>query len=138
MIKRIFLALLFLTFFSSVANAQFKYVGDGSLLTGTEYDNGTCTTAKTISAANGSRQKVALTHGDTCTLTFVQPSSGTMTILLKVIQDSISDYDGAISGTIKWPGAEVPIITKTTGAIDIISCYLDGTYVYCVPSQDFR
>jgi hypothetical protein len=136
--KKIFLTFLFLSFlfFAGVANAQFIY--KGNFINNTEYDNGICTTSKTIDPANGNRQKVTLTHAQTCVLTFTQPSSGTVGILLKVVQDTTSAYDGAISGTIRWPGAEVPIITKTAGAVDIISCYLDGTYVYCVPSQDFR
>jgi hypothetical protein len=103
----------------------------------TEYDNGTCTTSKSISAVNGSRQKVTLTNGNTCAFTFVQPSSGTVTILLKIIQSTTSTYNGTISGGL-WPGGSPPTITATTGAIDIISCYLDGTNAYCVPSQDFR
>ena len=102
-----------------------------------EYDNGTCTTSKTISAANGNRQKVLLTNDQTCALSFTQPAVGTMNILLKITQSGTSSYNGAISGG-KWPGGVVPTITATTGAVDIVSCYLDGTNAYCVPSQDFR
>ena len=102
-----------------------------------EYDNGTCTTSKTISAVNGNRQKVLLTNGQTCALTFTQPTVGTMNILLKITQSGTSSYNGAISGG-KWPGGVVPTITATNGAVDIVSCYLDGTNAYCVASQDFR
>lgn len=100
-----------------------------------EYNNGVCTTAKTISAANGNRQRVYLSAGQTCVLTFTQPTTGTMSILLKVIQASTPT--GAISGGL-WPGGAVPTITSLAGAVDIISCYLDGTQVYCGAIQDFR
>jgi hypothetical protein len=107
--------------------------GWGAASTPIEYNNSTCTTAMNISAANGPRQKVTLTNGNACVLTFVQPNSGTITILLKIIQSASSTYNGTISGG-KWPGGSPPTITATTGAVDIISCYLDGTNAYCVPS----
>ena len=102
-----------------------------------EYDNGTCTTGKTISAAHGPRQKVLLTDAQTCALTFIQPSSGTLVLQLRVAQSSAGAFSGAISGG-KWPGGIVPTITATSGAVDFVSCYLDGTNTYCVASQDFR
>ncbi len=102
-----------------------------------EFSNGTCTTAKTIDPVNGNRQKVTLTNGDTCALTFTQPASGTASISLKIIQSTVAGFDGGISGG-NWPGGVVPTITQTTGAVDFISCYLDGTNTYCVASQDFR
>jgi len=102
-----------------------------------EYDNGVCTTAATISAANGQRQKVTLTNAQNCVLTFTQPVSGTKVIGLKVIQSSAGSFNGTISGG-KWPAATVPTITATSGAVDFISCYLDGTNAYCAAQQDFR
>jgi hypothetical protein len=109
----------------------------GPLYTATEYSNGTCTTAATIAAANGNRQKITLTNGDTCALTFTQPSSGTASITLKIIQSSTSSYNGGISGC-KWPGGTVPTITATSAAVDFVSVYLDGTNAYCVASQNFQ
>jgi hypothetical protein len=109
----------------------------GTLLTNAEYDNGVCTTTKTVNPANGNRQKVTLTNAQTCALTFTQPSSSTVSIQLKIIQSAAGSFNGTISGG-KWPGGTVPTITATTGAVDIISCYLDGTNVYCVATQDFR
>ncbi len=107
------------------------------LVTNTEYSNGTCTTAATIAPANGNVQKITLTAGDTCALTFTQPSSGTFKLQLKIIQSASVSYNGLISGG-KWPGGTVPVITATTGAVDFISCYLDGTNTYCVASQNFQ
>jgi hypothetical protein len=102
-----------------------------------EYSNGTCITSKTIAPANGNIQNVTLTNGDTCALTFTQPSSGTFFITLKVIQSAVSSYNGTISGC-KWPGGTVPTITATTGAVDFVNVYLDGTHAYCEATQNFQ
>jgi hypothetical protein len=102
-----------------------------------EYSNGTCTTSKTIAPANGNIQNVTLTNGDTCALTFTQPGSGTFFITLKVIQSAVSSYNGTISGC-KWPGGTVPTITATTGAVDFVNVYLDGTHAYCEATQNFQ
>ena len=109
----------------------------GPLATAAEYSNGTCTTAATISAANGNRQKVTLTNANACALTFTQPASGTISITLKIIQSSAGGFNGTITGG-KWPGGVVPTITATSAAVDFISCYLDGTNTYCVASQNFQ
>jgi len=108
-----------------------------ALITNAEYNNGTCTVAATISAAHGNRQKIVLTDAQTCALTFTQPASGTASIQLKVIQSSAGTFSGVISGGL-WPSGTVPTITKATGAVDIISCYLDGVNAYCVATQDFK
>lgn len=103
-----------------------------------EYDNGTCTTAKTISPINGARQKVTLTNAQSCALTLTQPTSGTAVVGLKIIQSASSTYNGTISGC-KWAGGTVMVPTATTGAIDFISIYLDGTNAYCaVSGQAFQ
>jgi hypothetical protein len=107
----------------------------GQLETGAEYDNGTCSTAADIDPSNGNRQKITLTASSTCALVFTQPSSGTVSVQLKVVQ--AAGGGGTISGG-KWSGGTVPIITATAGAVDIITAYLDGTDAYCVASQDFR
>lgn len=108
----------------------------GPIGTNAEYDNGTCTTSKTITPVNGNRQKVALTNGNACAFTFTQPTTGTVNITLKIIQSAVSTYNGTITGC-KWPGGTVPTITATTGAVDFVSIYLDGTTAYCVASQNF-
>jgi len=104
--------------------------------TNAEYSNGTCTTSATITPANGNIQKITLTNGDTCALSFTQPGSGTASITLKVIQSTTSTFNGTISGC-KWAAKTVPTITATTGAIDFISIYLDGTNAYCAILQNF-
>lgn len=115
--------------------------GIGTLTQGSYYNtsmfsNGTCTTALTVNPANGNKQSVTLTNGNTCALTFTQPSSGVANVTLKIIQSGTSTFNGAISGC-KWPGGVVPTITATTGAVDFLTAYLDGTNAYCVASQNF-
>jgi hypothetical protein len=110
----------------------------GPVYTAAEYSNGTCTTSKTITPVNGNRQNVTLTNGDACALTFTQPTgTSTASISLKVIQSAVSTYNGTITGC-KWPGGVTPTITATTGAVDFVSVYLDGTNAYCVSSQNFQ
>lgn len=118
-------------------SGSYVSMGGGSTTNSSEFDNGTCTTSKTIDPANGNRQKITLTNADTCALTFTNPSVGTADVRLKIFQSAAGSFNGGISGG-KWPAAVTPTITQTSGAIDIISCYLDGTSAFCVPSQDFR
>jgi hypothetical protein len=121
----------------------------GQLALGKEYDNGTCTTAATIDPANGNMQYITLTAGQTCSLTFLQPTSGTVSLSLAIFQSVTSPYNGAItSTTAKWPGGTVPTITVGSGGtgdsatFDKIVCHLGTqgctTKACCVPSQDFR
>lgn len=102
-----------------------------------EYNLGTCTTAATIDPANGNRQKITLTNAQTCALTFTQPTGSTASVQLTVIQSSAGGFNGAISGAL-WPGGTVPTITATSGAQDVITCFLNGTNAKCVATQDFR
>ena len=102
-----------------------------------EFSNGTCTTSKTIAAANGNYQKVTLTAADTCALTFTQPGAGSQIVQLKIIQSSAGGFNGTISGGL-WPGGTPPVITASSAAVDIVRCYLDGTNAYCTANQNFH
>lgn len=107
-----------------------------TLLTNSDYDNGTCVAAKTINYSNGYNQKVTLTAGQTCALTFTQPVGNTAHVQLLVIQAG-GAANGAISGG-KWPGGATPPITATAGAEDIVTCKLNGADAKCVASADFK
>lgn len=124
--------------YSTCTAGAYAAIGTGSVvLNNVEFDNGTCITSKTIDPANGNRQKITLTNANTCALTFTNPVNATADVRLKIVQSTAGSFNGGISGG-KWPAAVIPTITQTSAAIDIISCYLDGTNAYCVPSQDFR
>jgi hypothetical protein len=120
---------------TSVSGSTIKF--PGAVYTNSEYNNGVCATAATINPVNGNRQKITLTAGQTCALTFTQPVNNTVSIRLKVIQSSSGSFNGTISGG-KWPGGTVPTITATSGAVDLVVCDLDGTDANCVASQDIR
>jgi len=121
---------------SSTQLATDQFVANSLPLSGPPYSLGTCTTAATITPANGSDQTVTLTAGDTCALSFTQPTSGRFRVTVKITQASTPT--GAISTTaVNWPTGTTPTITTTANAVDFISCYLDGTNTYCVPSQNF-
>lgn len=99
------------------------------------------TAAKTIDSANGSSQKMDLSANSNCALTFTQPGSGTAKIMLKITQNGTTATGGIMknaSGQPLFPGGTVPTITPTVSAIDILSCYLDGTNTYCMAAQSFQ
>jgi hypothetical protein len=104
-----------------------------------EFDNGTCTTAKTITPVNGTEQLVTLTNAQTCVLTFTAPVSGTTTIALRIKQSTSGSFDGLISTpSVLWPGGIAPVITSASGAEDFIVCKYRPTAYRCSASQDFR
>lgn len=115
-------------------NYQTKAIGPIAL--DSSFSNGTCATSASIAYSNGNHQSLTLTAGNTCALSFVQPPEGTFNLTLKITQASTPT--GAIStAAVYWPGGTTPTITTTANAVDFISCYLDGTNTYCVPSQNF-
>lgn len=89
-----------------------------------EYDNGNCATTKTITLANGTNQKLALTGN--CILTIVFPSdSSVSSIFLRLYQDGTGSRTMNWNGFIKWPGGSAPTLTTTANAHDDIAlkCY---------------
>ena len=99
-----------------------------------------CTTAATLDAVHNN-QTIVLTNGDTCALTFTQPSTGELNVVLEVIQSSTSTYNGLISGGC-WPtgsgfscSATAPAVSATTGAVTFVTFHLDGTNAYGILSQ---
>ena len=98
-----------------------------------EFDNGICTSTMTISEANGPAQKVTL--GGNCSISWIQPKVGTIKILLKIYQGD--NANTVTYNSTKWPSGIPPISSTVEGAIDIITCYLDGASVFCQASQNF-
>ncbi|MBF0504853.1 MAG: hypothetical protein HQL14_07100 [Candidatus Omnitrophica bacterium] len=104
-----------------------------------EYAN-TCTTSLALNWNNGNKQKVTLTNGNTCAITFTAPTGGVGNFLLKLIQGSAGTSLAtwaAASGSVKWAGGAAPTLTATNAAVDIVSCYWDGTNYYCASSLNF-
>jgi len=99
-----------------------------SLFFASEYNNGNSGASKTIDwKANGNKQKITTTAS--CTLTFTAPD-WPANVQLKVIHEaSATAYTYTYPATVKWSWG-VPPTTNTSGAVDIISFYFDGTNYY--------
>lgn len=100
-----------------------------------ETDNGNSGTSKTIDWTASNKQKITTTGS--CTLTFTAPS-GPCNLLLKIVHEaSASSYTYTWPATVKWPGATALTTTNTSGAVDIVSFYYDGTNYYAQGAANF-
>lgn len=94
----------------------------------TQNDNGNSGTSKTIDWTGSPKQ--LLTRTGNCTLTFTAPGGPTNLILKLVHEASGTAYTITWPAAVKWPGAVAPTLTNTTGAVDMVSFYYDGTNYY--------
>jgi hypothetical protein len=100
-----------------------------------EIDNGNSSTAATIDWTTGNKQKITTTGN--CTLTFKNPS-GACNLILKVVHTTnATAYTYTYPSTVKWTGGTKPATTNTSGAIDVIAFYFDGTNYYGAGSLNF-
>jgi hypothetical protein len=99
------------------------------------YDNGNSSTSQTINWNNGTNQKTTLTGN--CTFTFTAPD-GVARLLFELDQDGTGSRTVTWPASVKWPGGVAPTLTTTASAVDIISCFYNGTNYYCSDSLDFR
>lgn len=99
-----------------------------------EYNNGNSGAAATIDFDNGQFQKITLTAN--CAFTFDPPSSGVMTVSLRVIQDGTGGW------TITWPVAFAPggsvSLTTTAGTVSYVIIKYDGAAYYVMAADDFK
>lgn len=101
-----------------------------------EFDAGNSATAIAINfAANGPVQKVTRTGSATYTLT--APPSPQSVVLRMVHDGTASVYTVTFSPVPKYPNGTVPTYTNTSGAIDLVTLYWDGTlwYVFQQPNM---
>jgi len=70
------------------------------------------------------------------TATFSNPNAGA-SYIIKLIQGS-SARTYTWPGTAKWPSGTAPTVTATNDAVDVISCYYDGTNYLCSFILDVR
>lgn len=93
----------------------------------------------------GSAQTVAcptngvasITLNANLTIGFTQPS-GTTCLVRLIITQAGGGNDTVTFTSAKWPGGVAPVMTATASAIDIFSCLLDGTNIYCTAGQNFQ
>jgi hypothetical protein len=93
----------------------------------TETDNGNSGTSKTIDWTTSNKQKITTTGN--CTLTFTAPD-GPCSLVLRIVHEaSATAYTYTYPATVKWPGGAAGKLTttNTSGAVDIVSLYFDGT-----------
>lgn len=96
-----------------------------------EYDAGNVGAAITINfATNGPVQKA--TRNNNTTITLVFPSYAGFFFLRLVHEASGTAYTVAFSPTPLYPGGLAPTFTNTSGAIDTVSFYWNGTTAYAV------
>ena len=92
------------------------------------YNEGTKTGNFTLDFANGPCQQVTINAAGPLVITLSNPVTGGA-YLIKIVQ-------GATTGTVTWPAAVkwgtagAPVLSTTTGLIDIINLYYDGTNYY--------
>lgn len=113
-------------------NTNFLY----GQITPTEFNAGNSGTAKAINfASNGPLQKVTRTGN--CTFTLTAPSTPGTVILRMVHEASATAYTVTFSPTVKFPDGTAPTWTNTSGAVDILTLYWDGTTWWGVQAPAF-
>lgn len=70
------------------------------------------------------------------TFTFTAPTKP-CNLVLMMVQDGTGSRTATFPATVKWAGGTAPTLSTTSGDIDIISFYFDGTSYYGVASLDF-
>jgi hypothetical protein len=100
-----------------------------------ETDNGNSGAAKTIDWRTSNKQEVTITAS--CTFTFTAPSGKANLVLKAVHENSATAYAATWPGTVMWPGGVKPGLTNAANAVDVISCYYDGTNYYCQAGLNF-
>jgi hypothetical protein len=86
----------------------------------------TCTTARTVDWSTGNAFTLSLTSGNTCTLTFSNPTSG-QTITIWLTNDAASSGTAAVTWpTMKWKGG-APTMTTGTSKLDVCTVTYNGT-----------
>jgi len=97
----------------------------------TEVANGNTGTAMTIDWGAGQKQSVVL-NGN-CAFTFTAPD-GPCNLILKITHAAnTTTYTPTWAGgstNVDWPAATAPTFTQTSGSVDMVSFYFDGSTYY--------
>jgi len=121
----------------TVSSAPFTINGTGGSLTvndnttlgaganfSSEVVNTISGSASTINWQKGNKQRLSV--NSSATLTFTAPS-GPCSLTLRIAHDVTTNSYTITWPTMKWSGGIAPTLTQTSGAIDIIGIYFDGT-----------
>lgn len=94
-------------------------------------------TTATIDWANGNAEVFdAQGSSGNVTFTFSNPASGA-SYVLKLIQGSTA-RTYTWPATVKWPAGTAPTVTATNDAVDLVTCFYDGTNYLCSFTLDIR
>jgi hypothetical protein len=122
------------------ASPRAKLEVNNAVVFSSEYDNGNSGTSKMIDWTNGNKQKVTI--NGSCTFTFTAPGGPANLVLRAVHDNSATVYNetwpSSSPGKVKWPSGSAPPLTDTANAVDIVSCYYDGTDYNCQAGLAFQ
>lgn len=118
----------------SVAGSPVTTTGTLAVTPKAEYSIGNSSTAFTVNWNNGAAQFV--TMNGSATATFSNPVNG-MTYVLRLVQDG-SGSQVITWPSLKWPGGTTGVLTTTAAAVDILTCYYNGTSYYCNLGKDYK
>ncbi|MDA1021602.1 MAG: hypothetical protein O2962_08670, partial [Cyanobacteria bacterium] len=127
----------------SSPEAKLKVNGDLMVSETFVYDAVYSVTSATTLAVdwnNGNKQTVTLAHTVT-DVNFTDPI-GPGNFSLKIVQDGTGSRlinSAAWSGeSTYWPSGTAPTLSTAANAIDVITCFFDGTNYFCQMGSDFQ
>jgi len=110
---------------------------NNTIINSSEVANGTCSGGTTTINWNTGNKQTVTVSGASCTLAFTAPS-GVGNFLLRIVQGATPGNPAWPNSTvIKWTGGSAPTLTGTTGAVDIVTFYYNGSYYYGTASLNF-
>jgi len=93
--------------------------------------------AQTIDWSSGNIQTINLASATSnVTLTFSNAVAGAA-LAVKVVQGA-TPYNIVWPASVKWPNGTAPTISTTSGAMDLITFFYDGTYYFGAAGQNYR
>ena len=104
---------------------------------GKEVANAATGTALTINWKAGQKQRVVLSNGSSCTLTFAAPE-GVCNLMLRLVQDGTGSRAFTFPTSVKWQGGTTPTWSTAANAVDVVAMYYDGTSYHATASLDSK
>jgi hypothetical protein len=115
--------------------------GDGYKIDGNTVQNGTectLTDGANISWDLSDCPTAKVTLGGDRTLDAPTNMMAGGTYILRFIQDATGSRDITFAADYEFPGGSDPVQTEAANSIDIMSCYSDGTDMFCNQVSDFQ
>ena len=115
---------------STTVNVTVPTTGTGLAFDKAGYFTATAlTSATSVSWDAGSNQSAVLVLGHNATMGAATNQANGGVYILKVTQNS-SPKTLSWNSNYKWPGNTAPVMTATSGAVDVFTFVSDGTYMY--------